>query len=111
LTLLIRNALRRALVEQVSLTLEPRHGRRIRFSGADIHLLSVPAGHVGVHHAQIIDALVDRISRSEAARWHEPGKTCECAKDAHWHRRSQDGPGEPPDAAHGRAPRIRHIAA
>ena len=104
LTLLIRNALRRALVEQVSLTLKPCHSRRVRFSGADIELLSVRAGHVGVHHAQIVDALVDRISRSQAAQWHEPGQTCQYAKGARWRSRSQDGPGEPPHSAHGCAP-------
>jgi hypothetical protein len=51
LALLICNALRHALVKRIPLALEPCHGRRIRFPGADIQLHTTLAGLIGVEHA------------------------------------------------------------
>jgi len=86
LTLLIRNALYRALVKPIPLALESCQSRRIRFSGADVELLSIPAGYVGVRHAHRVDAFIDRLSRRNAAQWCERSKTYHYAKGTRWHR-------------------------
>jgi len=87
LTLLIRNALRRALVKPVTLALEPCYSRRIRFSGADVELLSIPAGYVGVRHAQIrVGTFIDRLGRCQATQWHERSETYQYEEVTRWHR-------------------------
>ena len=66
--LLISDALRRALVKRVTRALEPRDGRGIGVSRADIHELTVLTWLVRVEQAEIlVEALVDRRRRRRLA--------------------------------------------
>jgi hypothetical protein len=76
---LVDDALGCALVELIAYALQTGHRCRIGVAGANVELLSVLAGHVGIDQAEvIIETLVDRRVRGacgrdrEASQRHRP---------------------------------------
>ena len=72
---LVRHTLSSALIKCVALALEPCHRCRIGVAGANVQLLTVLTGLVGVEQAEVlIEAFVDRRRGSPAATGREHEK-------------------------------------
>jgi hypothetical protein len=71
----VRHTLGSALIECIALALEPCHRCRIGVAGANIQLLTVLAGLVGIEQAEVlIEAFVDRRRGSPSATGREHEK-------------------------------------